>query len=214
MPSIMLDFEQQVQYRQRVCAEAKKIIGPGDGRDAQHALADRLQLPPQPVTIRDHPMARRQPRDALLAGRRPENRMLGNRIEAFRVLQGITVPYRAAIHRIPRRRLGPLAAKGDRKRRDLCDACRHEGRRAAARKLRADVLRQRVVEHQAVAQHDQQNHARAARLLLCLLLDRHRLADLLDVSEDAVDLRGADADAAHIEDAVGAAMQPRDRLGT
>jgi hypothetical protein len=35
--------------------------------------------------------------------------MLGNGIEAFRVLQGITVPCRAAIHRIARCGFGPLA---------------------------------------------------------------------------------------------------------
>src|SRR5438128_2424161 len=54
---------------------------------------------------------------------------------------------------------------------------------------------------------------RAARLLLGLLLDRHRLADLLDVSENAVDLRGADADAAHIEDPIGTAVQPPTAMG-
>ena len=52
MPSIALDLEQQVHHRQRVRAEAKKIIGPADGRDAQHALADRLQLP---AAARHHP---------------------------------------------------------------------------------------------------------------------------------------------------------------
>jgi hypothetical protein len=48
-------------------------------------------------------MAQRQPPRRPDGRRCPENRMLGNGIEAFRVLQGITVPYRAAIHRIPRR---------------------------------------------------------------------------------------------------------------
>jgi hypothetical protein len=45
MPNIALDLEQQVHHCQRVRAEAKKIIRPADRRDAQHALADRLQLP-------------------------------------------------------------------------------------------------------------------------------------------------------------------------
>jgi hypothetical protein len=41
----------------------------------------------------------------------------------------------------------------------------------------------------------------------------HRLADLLYVSENAVDFRGADADAAQIENPVGTAMHPPTAMG-
>ena len=54
--------------------------------------------------------------------RRPKNRMLGNGIETFRVLQRIAVPNMAAIHRFPRSGFGPLGAKGLSKRLDLCNA--------------------------------------------------------------------------------------------
>jgi hypothetical protein len=61
------------------------------------------------------------------------------------------------------------------------------GTKAAAR---ASSERMCFASLSTVAQHDQENHVRAAGLLLCLLLDRHRLEDLLDISWRS--LRGSD----------------------
>lgn len=64
MPSIILDLEKQGSNASE--SGAKKTIGPGDGRDAKHALANRLELPLQAVACGITPSwPGAGPRDAL-----------------------------------------------------------------------------------------------------------------------------------------------------
>ena len=67
----------------------------------------------------------------------------------------------------------------------------------------ADLVAQRLVERQAVAQAHEQHDAHVA---LPLLRDRDRLGDFLDLLDLAIDLGGADAHAAGIQHGIGAAV--------
>lgn len=89
---------------------------------------------------------------------------------------------------------------------------RHVRRRPARREQLPDAALERAVERDARREHHQQHEAALARRALQLLLDRERLDDLGHALEDPVDLRGPDANAVHVEDAVAAPVQPRRAL--
>ena len=211
MPSIALDLEQQVHHCQQVRAEAKKIIGPADGRDARRALADRLQLPPQPITIRDDPTARRrrtrcpaQPRarrtGCLAIASRHSGFCMASR---FRTGRPLTASRAAVSERLPLNVTGSAATW------TISAGTKAGEPRARGRSESPSPACRRAP---AGAQHDQQYHARAARLLVGLLLHRHRLAHPRR-PEDAVDLRRPDADAADVQHAVRSAGMRAARLG-
>ena len=106
------------------------------------------------------------------------------------------------------RELDQLAALRARDVADLQDLRRHMARRRMVVDAAPDPRRQRVIEPHAVAQPHEQHDA---HVVLPLLRDHDRLEHVVDLLHCTIDLRGADAHAARVQDGIRAAVDDRAR---
>src|SRR5215831_5933331 len=120
------------------------------------------------------------------------------------ISQRLDVLHRFTVHHVAYRQLDDLAALGARNVGNLEHLGGNVARRGIAANLPLDLVDERLVEIDSVAQAHEEDHANIAQLARRpVLTDDEALDHLVELLDLAVDLRGADAHAARVERGVG-----------
>src|SRR5688500_16165649 len=123
--------------------------------------------------------------------------------ERFWIRERLAVLYVPAVDDVADRQFDHLAALRARHVGDLQDLCRDVARRGVLTDAAADAVLQLVGECRAVAELHEEHDA---FVVVPLLADHDAFHDLIELFDLTVDLRGTDANAAGIQDGVGAAV--------
>src|SRR4051812_4909051 len=123
--------------------------------------------------------------------------------QRFGIREGVEVSHLASVHDVAHREFDDLAAPRAGDFVDAHDARRDVPRRGIRANSAADVFLELLGEGAAIAQPDEQDDALVA---IPLLADHEAFDHLLHLLDLAINLGGADTDAAWIEHRVGAAV--------